>query len=246
MTVEIVFKDYAGASRHAQKLARQLNESVRVVPHGSLYAIARGKGKLTLPNAKTIRLAAVLGCLIAGTQLASSPENELVMAAIRRSSAALSGMSDSEIGEYLRAMNPEQLQGFANNVKGIYHELLVVNDINQSADQVATLSEATNEPGIDIIIQHPSGIIEPVQVKATNSIQYVDQHLAANPDISTIVTDEVASVMTGVISSGHSNEILTKGVGKTISNLTQTSESSIMSDAGSLVTDVIDFILGWL
>ena len=59
-----------------------------------------------------------------------------VLVAVRRSNIDLANASVDEIAEHVRSMTPEQLAGFHNNVKGIYHELRYAARENADEDDV--------------------------------------------------------------------------------------------------------------
>lgn len=135
------------------------------------------------------------------------------MQALRRSTGELQDATAQELSSYLSALSEAQLRGVASNVKGIYHELLFVQAENADLDEVsATLKEATNHPGGDVEFIVDGSVIGEVQLKAVVSAQSVRAHLERYPDINVLVTDEVASGLVGVGSSGFLNEELTRDV----------------------------------
>ncbi|MCF6274873.1 MAG: hypothetical protein L3J05_03825 [Robiginitomaculum sp.] len=60
------------------------------------------------------------------TALDGSLKQEFILEALRRPDNGLHEASESELSEYLHSYTSEQLQGAANNVKGVYHELIYV------------------------------------------------------------------------------------------------------------------------
>ena len=98
-------------------------------------------------------VATVFANLINKAQLQLSTDEQLVVEALRRSSNALSDMSLSEMGNYLRSMDDDSLRGLANNVKGIYHELQFVRRENLNGDAItARIFPETNHPGADVVL----------------------------------------------------------------------------------------------
>lgn len=151
----------------------------------------------------------VLYALLSRNAVGRDMESQLVLDALRRSDTDLDGASEAEISEYLSAYSADQLKGIANNVKGIYHELLFVEDYNAThTDSYAELFGTTNHPGSDIRIRDRDSdeILQEIQLKATNSTDYVQQHVEKYPDIEVRATEEVAAKLEHVGSSGVSNE----------------------------------------
>ena len=119
--------------------------------------------------------------------------------------------------------SPEQLQGISNNVKGLYHEIRFVQAENTDGDDIeAELYELTNHPGADVrLINTATGEVADIQLKATNSVHYVGEHLDRYPDIYVLATEEVSKNLSGVESSGFSNEELTNDVSATLNEITE-------------------------
>jgi len=157
----------------------------------------------------------VIYALLTRTAVDGSAEQNAVLDALRRSSGELTDLSEPEISDYLAQQSPEQLQGIASNVKGIYHEIRWVQDYNANhSDSFARLMDATNHPGIDIeIVDGGTGeVTDCFQLKATNSSGLVTEHLSNYPDVEVLATSEVASRFPDVASSGFSNEELAQDV----------------------------------
>jgi hypothetical protein len=172
----------------------------------------------TPKEAGIIRLASVVIAvtfqrLIEDAHREWSLEEELVLQALRRSTRTLETADAGQLGEYLRSLSDDQLRGVASNVKGIYHELLFVEAENGDWDAVeAKVKEFTNHPGADVEFTLDGNVIGEVQLKAVSSEAQVLEHLARYPEIDIKVTEEVASRMPGIESSGFSNDELTRDV----------------------------------
>ena len=154
----------------------------------------------------------VFYALLSRTAVDGSEESQLVLEALRRSDNSLVGASESQLSDYLSNYDAEQLKGIANNVKGIYHEKLWVDQYNQThTDTYAQMFDATNHVGSDVEIRDVDThqIVSAFQLKATGSVAYVNQHLDRYPAIDVMVTSETAERMVGVQSSGISNADLT-------------------------------------
>ena len=69
-----------------------------------------------------------------------------------------------------------QLRGLANNIKGIYHELLFVKEFNDThTDMQAELYPSTSHPGSDVMIRdtETGEVLREIQLKATDNLHYV-------------------------------------------------------------------------
>jgi len=92
--------------------------------------------------------------------------------------------------------------------------------------------EAPNHPGSDVQFITKREVIGEVQLKAVDSPTQVYEHLQRYPEIDVLATDEVASVLDGVDSSGLSNAVLLTDV---IDRLHELQEMGIVSE----VTDTL-------
>ena len=160
-----------------------------------------------------------------------TPDEMMVIDAIRRSDNDLAEAEIKEISAHLREYSPEQLRGIENNVKGIYHEMKVAAAENADGDNMeAELYEVTNHPGADVrLINTATGEVTDIQLKATDSTHYVASHQERYPDTEVMATQEVADNLPGVESSGFSNADLTEDVSGTFDKLT---DPSTMAEAG--------------
>lgn len=119
------------------------------------------------------------------------------------------GDSTEELGEWLRAMEPEQLAGVVSNTKGVLHEMEFVSLENGDGDSVhAALFGSANQAGYDVqFVDHDSGMRWDAQLKASDDAGYIQDWINTHPDGEIRVTDEIAATM-GLPSSGLSNEEL--------------------------------------
>jgi hypothetical protein len=182
----------------------------------------------------------VLYALLTQSVIDDSIESQLILDALRRSDLELVDASESEISSYLSSYNEEQLKGIANNIKGIYHELLWVEQYNADhSDTRAELYEATNQPGADVcIVDVQSGdVIAEYQLKATDSVYYIKEHQIRYTDVEVIATNEVASRMDGVIAGGYFNEDITSTTGANIDALAaNTLADRVLESSGLAMT----------
>lgn len=103
----------------------------------------------------------------------------------------------------LFSLDADALQGAINTAKGKYFEYLVVDRLN-AGEQVgpvvlpdgyrAGLAESMTQAGWDLRIVDADGVTaEFLQLKATDSIGYIQQALNRYPDIEILATEEVGS-----------------------------------------------------
>lgn len=117
--------------------------------------------------------------------------------ALRSVNGNYAAMSDTEIWYETLWMSEESLVGLTSLTKGAYLEQLVAQDTG------GVLFEHFNNPGTDITID---GI--EYQIKATDSVEYIE---SVDESIPVIATSEVAE-LTSVIDAGVSNAELTEEV----------------------------------
>lgn len=171
--------------------------------------------------------------------------NSSVFDAVRRGYNELELASNDEILDYFADINPDAMSGHISNIKGIAFEQEVVAALNEQGMD-AMLFEATNHPVSDIALMSDGDIAAEVQLKATNSVAYINDTLAENPDVPIIVTSEVADSLdsTMVIDSGIDNAALVDAVSETLlSEVTNHVGESVASDVvneglAELVADV--------
>ncbi len=128
----------------------------------------------------------------------------------------------------VQSMDDVQLHGFANLLKGKLFELRYaeyLNDGHLPAGFHAELAMSANQPGWDIAIVDDQGqIADALQLKATESAEYISHALERYPYIDVVTTEEVYSHATmgdmaeHVINSGISNEELSGFVQEQILN----------------------------
>ncbi|MEZ9921837.1 hypothetical protein AB4342_17030 [Vibrio breoganii] len=168
-----------------------------------------------------------------------------VFDAVRRGYNELELASNDEILDYFADVNPDAMSGHVSNIKGIVFEQEVVTALNEQGMD-AMLFEATNHPVSDIALMSDGDIAAEVQLKATDSVSYINETLSENSDIPIIVTSEVADSLdsTMVIDSGIDNAALTDSVSETLTGeMVHGIGESVASDVASeglaeLVADV--------
>jgi hypothetical protein len=136
-----------------------------------------------------------------------------ILAALRRSNSVLENAPLSEVQDYLRSLDDEQVPGLVSNVKGILHEMEFVRVENDDGDSVyASFFDATNHPDTDIqLLDRSTGDTWEAQLKATDNATYVTDWIERHPDGEILVTDELAQRM-ALPTSGQANGELTSSV----------------------------------
>lgn len=128
--------------------------------------------------------------------------------------------------ESLSNCNPDEVMGYLSGWKGKYFEILVrdklnegnwIGDIHLQTGQYAEIAESITQPGWDLQILNEDGsIADALQIKATNSLSYIQKALEKYPDIDIISTSEVfnqSEILTDhLINSNVSNDDLTAAI----------------------------------
>lgn len=206
-------------TKFLQKFRRKYGDDARSEPD----ALAR----ITLRHA-AMQKTRLLDLAAVATSLAYVDRDaldELALRAIRDTNPAF---DPSRIEEY----SSEQWMGITNAAKGKYFEYMVVDRLN-SGEAVgdlylprgysAQLAESMTQPGWDMrIVDENGGVVELLQMKATESVGYVQDALERYPDIRILATDEAAdhlgdNVM--VIDANMSEQDLAEAVDQTLHDL---------------------------
>ena len=142
---------------------------------------------------------------------------EDVFDAVRRGYDDLEFASEAEITAYFGQIEPESVLGHLNHIKGILFEQEYVEVLGENGIE-ASLFDATNHPGTDILV---FGGIEggtEIQLKATDSMNYVTGAMQEDPEIMFAVTSEVAAQIDSdlVIDTGIENAALENTVSETL------------------------------
>ena len=129
----------------------------------------------------------------------------------------------------------QMVSGYMNAWRGKYFEVLVrdrlndgehVGDLYLMHGQTAVLAEDLSQPGWDLqIITDDSGaVVTELQLKASESVGYIQGALERYPDIGVLTTDEVADQIASdlVASSGMSNAELSDELGSPLEAVADT------------------------
>lgn len=143
---------------------------------------------------------------------------------------------------HLENLEPEQLTGFISNWKGKYFEVLVrdelnagntIGDITLLDGQYAELAESVTQPGWDLQILDENGItLDQLQLKATNSVSYINETLERYPEFEIIGSTEI-STSADILNSNIANDTITDQISNIFENV-----DSVIPD---LVYDILPF-----
>lgn len=165
-----------------------------------------------------------------------------VFEAVRRGYNELETASPSEINDYFNNVDEDALMGHISNIKGIVFEQQIEAALTEQGLD-AQMFEATNHPISDIAILENGNLIGEVQLKATDSADYISLTLADNPDVPIIATTEVAQHFDNsmVIDSGIANSQLTQDVENVVlgGEIETVSDSVVNESLSETVSDAI-------
>lgn len=138
-----------------------------------------------------------------------SDSEQATIAAMQRAHPQAGGTTEA-LGEWLRSLSSDQIDGVVSNTKGVLHEMEFVRIENSDGDSVqAALFDDTNHRSVDVyLFDTETGTRWEVQLKSTDDPFYVQSWIDAHPDGEILVTEEVSEAM-GLQSSGLSNADLT-------------------------------------
>jgi len=213
------------ARQRLKKASEKLTELAKILSNWSLDN----------PNLATGVVSVVFLQLLAGNVSDLSSDEILVLDALRRSNLDLAYATDEQLAHYVQALDPSQLKGLQNNVKGIYHELRFVKAENTDGDSyVAELFEATNHPGADVRITNlNTGEVREIQLKATDYINAIKEHNSRYESIEVFATTEISGGYSGISSSGFSNKELTEDVEAVVNELDDYYDPSALDSMGT-------------
>jgi hypothetical protein len=140
-----------------------------------------------------------------------------VFDAVRRGYNEFASASNTEIQDYFADIDDESVVGHISNIKGILFEQEYVDQLVAQGVH-AEVFAATNHPVTDIAIFKDGEIVNEFQLKATDSVSYINTTIFDEPDVPLVVTTEVANrfdtIM--VIDSGIENAVLEQAVSDTL------------------------------
>lgn len=163
-------------------------------------------------------------------------EESEVFDSIRRGYTDLNSATNEEIFDYFQIIDEDSMQGHISNIKGILFEQEYVQSLEEMGTH-ASIFEATNHPVTDISIFNDNGdVINELQLKATDSVGYINGNLVQNPDVAIVATTEVASSMNNdmVIDSGIENAALDEAITEVLSPIPITKTGLAFTGIGLL------------
>ncbi|MDP5290865.1 hypothetical protein Q9290_00940 [Oceanimonas sp. CHS3-5] len=140
-----------------------------------------------------------------------------VFEAVRRGYNEFEAVSNTEIIDYFSSIDDESIAGHISHIKGILFEQEYV-ELLEAQGIEAGIFEATNHPVTDIAILEDSEIVNELQLKATDSISYINATVEEYPDVDLVVTSEVAADLDSsmVTDSGIEDAALEQAVSDTL------------------------------
>ncbi len=118
-------------------------------------------------------------------------DKENIFEAVRRGYNEFQDASNAEIIDYFSSVDPDSILGHHSNIKGIFFEL-EYQDLLASQGIESELFEITNYPAVDIMVWGEDGM-EDLQLKATDSVSYINTTFDIYPDVPIVATSEVAA-----------------------------------------------------
>lgn len=126
--------------------------------------------------------------------------------------------AETSLDQAISGMDEDGKLHFISELKGKLFEIKYVdylNDGNLPAGFTAKLADSANQAGWDLQILDPLGnVADELQLKATNSVSYIQDALEKYPDIQIVSTEEVFAQanLHNLVDSGISNAELTEEV----------------------------------
>lgn len=145
--------------------------------------------------------------------------------------------ANADFSETVRRMSsPDELQGLASGVKGKLFEIEYADYLNAGnlpAGYQAELATSATQPGWDIQILGPDGHMKDlIQLKATDSVDYVREALERYPHIDVVSTSEVQGQL---LMQGLSEHVTDSGI-------SDSALQQVVSDASDGATPQFDWM----
>ena len=150
-------------------------------------------------------------------------------------------------------MTEEKLAGFANGIKGKYFEVLVADRLNGGESlgdlaletgQFARIADTPTQTGWDlqIVNENDGSVVELLQLKATDSMAYVNAALTRYPDIRVATTSEVDGVAENILLTDISNSKLEEVVRQYVDELTEDTLTDTLHQGAEWAFDAVPLI----
>lgn len=121
--------------------------------------------------------------------------------------------AEKSFTEAVSGYDGQELTSFVSGVKGKLFEMKYVDYLNSGElpeGYAARLADSATQPGWDIAITGPDGhMAQVLQMKATDSVEYVRHALERYPDIDVVTTDEVYSHL---VMNGAADHVANSGI----------------------------------
>jgi len=227
MNLKFEFDNFRDACEFGKNLSRNLSATSRHEREEGKHIIVVPEKNLNGVATTALAVSIVTAGLINGQYYLDEERFSMVIGAMQRANPELESMTLSQIGDHLSNLSPEQLQGVVNNTKGVYHEMLYVDAVKaEGLETEAVLHSEINNPGSDVVFSKDGEVYDEVQLKATDSVSYINEHFEKYPNIEVVATEEVALKIDGVESSGFSNSTLEQDVSIGLEHLISNADSS--------------------
>lgn len=141
----------------------------------------------------------------------------------------------------LDGMSADELSGYMNAWQGKLFEVVVRDELNAGeavgdwhleAGQTAQIAESANQPGWDLAILNSKGdVIQHLQLKATDSVSYIQEALDRYPNIPIIATADQSEAL------AHLESVSTAGT--LTDDLTSNMGSDQLAEGGVVASDAL-------
>ena len=115
-----------------------------------------------------------------------------------------------------------------------------VGEIALQPGQKVVLMNSPTHPGSDIkIVDDDGATIEPLQVKATDSVAYINRHFERYPDIRVVAPEEVHDASERIIQSDVSHDQLETHVTEQVNELGESTTEDLLDGGAEAAFDVV-------
>lgn len=179
--------------------------------------------RLRSQEAYYLAWAGAIGTILSDLPLFDPEMNPEVLAAFREQyPQAYGALTDDQIVERIQQLDPNQVNGIENAVKGKLLEMKVVDRLNEGESlgefrlfpgQHAELADAANQPGFDILIRNADGsVTDALSAKCSNDLDAIREALDRYPDFKIVANTELAEMSPDILDSGFTEEELVETV----------------------------------
>ena len=151
--------------------------------------------------------------------------------------------------ESLRGMSEDDLEGYVSGLKGKFFEVLVrdrlndgesVGEITLQARQRALLADSPTQPGWDLKIVDQGGeTVEALQLKATENIYYIKEHLERYPDIRVVTPKEIDGLPEEILQTNILHDELAEGAREHLEELGESGWENLVETGAASALDFL-------